>query len=95
LDCDYCGLRKKVFTVVENQKPTLGPEDSWKPLRQICIRSFLDADRPGHRCPHQGRIRYLAQVHEIDPVREPWRYRRRIFDCQTGLTDTSGSDEGH
>ena len=40
-------------------------------------------------------IRYPAQVNEIDSVGEPWRYRRRFLDCQAGLADPPGTDEGH
>ena len=91
----YCGPSKELFTVVENQKPALGPKDSRKPLRQIGIRSLLDADRLGHRCPQQGRIRHPAQVNEIDSVGELWRYRHCFLNCQTGLADTPGTDKGN
>jgi hypothetical protein len=69
-----------LLAVVENYEPTLGPKNSRKPLCQVGIRSFLDADRPGHGCPQQRRIGYLAQVNEIDPVGEVWGYRRRFLD---------------
>jgi hypothetical protein len=95
LQGEYGGPGQELLTVVENQQPMLGLEDSRKPLRQIAIRSLLYAYCPGHRCPQQGGIWDTAQVNEVDSVGEPWRSCCRFLDGQAGLADTSGTDQGH
>ena len=65
------GPSKNLLTTIKHEKPVLRPKDPGDPLGKIVMRSFLDADRPGHRCPQQGRIWYLAQVNKVDSVGEP------------------------
>ena len=84
-----------MLTVVENQKPALGSEDSHKPLGQIGIRFFLNAYCPSRRCPQQGRIRYAARVNKVDSIGELWCYRHRFLNGEAGLADSPSADEGH